>query len=219
MCIYHIYNLSCLSIISIYSSYSVQEHSDWWMSCYTCLIQRICYTLHTLQYGTYILSPISWWEIGETAIDDIDDGIDNDDHDLPSVHLCIDPIIYQSMISYPPIYRFNLSIYYIYPSISVLWCNLSIHHIYLSIYLSIYLCVSIISIYPSIFHIYLSICLSIYHIFYPSFILSIRLSYLTMSVYHIYHIHLLYLYHVYNISLSYPTITQVHCKIYGKQWY
>ena len=34
---------------------------------------------------------------GETAIDDIDDGNDNDDHNLPSVYLSIDPTIYPSI--------------------------------------------------------------------------------------------------------------------------
>ena len=52
---------------------------------HVCLIQRIFYTLHTLQYGTYILSRISWLEIGETAIDDIDDFNDNDDHDIDNI--------------------------------------------------------------------------------------------------------------------------------------
>ena len=35
------------------------------------------------------------WEIGENAIDDIDDGNDNDDHDLNA----IDPTINLSIIS------------------------------------------------------------------------------------------------------------------------
>jgi len=104
--------------------------------------------------------------------DCIDDGNDNDDHDLPSVHLSIDPIIYQSTISYLPIYRFNLSIYYSYSSISVPWCNLSIHHINLSIY--VYL--SYLSIHPFFISIYPSVYLSIISSIHLSY-LSIHLSY------------------------------------------
>ncbi len=41
------------------------------------------------------LTATARWEIGENAIDDIDDGNDNDDHDLDA----IDPTIYLSIIS------------------------------------------------------------------------------------------------------------------------
>jgi hypothetical protein len=180
---------------------------DGWMDvihvCLSHTTNLIHITLHTLQYGT--CCSCYRWEIGENAIDDIDDGNDNDDHDLPSVYLYLSTQLF--------IY---LSIFHIYLSVVIhlplsLWYShsydviryrdaiyLSIHHIYLS-YQYIYMYLSYLSTYLSIY-----LTRRIYHIY-----LSIHLSY---------HI-CLSIYHIYNISLSYLAITQIHDKLSGKQWY
>ena len=70
---------------------------------------------------------------GETAIDDIDDGNDNDDHDLPSVYLSIDPTIYPSIT----VIHLSLSVWYSHSYDVIPYrdaINLSITSIYLSIY-------------------------------------------------------------------------------------
>ena len=70
---------------------------------------------------------------GETAIDDIDDGNDNDDHNLPSVYLSIDPTIYPSIT----VIHLSLSVWYSHSYDVIPYrdaINLSIYHIYLSIY-------------------------------------------------------------------------------------
>ena len=99
---------------------------------------------------------------GETAIDDSDDGNDNDDHNLPSVYLSIDPTIYPSIT----VIHLSLSVWYSHSYDVIPYRD---------------------AIYLSIYHIYLSMC--IYHI-YPSNIYKYLSFRSFMSIYHIYHIYL-----------------------------